>query len=259
MESTLNENGFEVIENVYSEREVNEILKLVEFKGIENKFGIREFLVDNPEITEKVFTNRLIEIIERISPNCDKSIKSIYFDKPPSVNWIVNWHQDLTINLKNKKEVEDFKNWRVTDKRTVVQPSREILENIFTIRIHLDDCTKENGALRLIKKSHKSGVIDIKKWMKTKEGEEKICEVKKGGILIMKPLILHSSRRTENRKNRRVIHVEFTDKELPMGLNWKEKIEIERKAVPMCKRQWTPIRSPLRLHKPLHAIINKRT
>jgi ectoine hydroxylase-related dioxygenase (phytanoyl-CoA dioxygenase family) len=232
MKSTLNKNGFEIIENVYSEREVNEILKLVEFKGVENKFGVREFLVDNPEIADKVFTNMLIEIIERISPNCDKSIKSIYFDKPPSANWIVNWHQDLTINLENKIEVEDFKNWRVKEERTVVQPKREILESIFTIRIHLDDCTEENGALRVIEESHKNGVIEIKEWMKNKEGEERICEVKKGGIVIMKPLILHSSRRTENQKNRRVIHIEFTDKDLPIGLNWKEKIEIKKKAVP---------------------------
>ena len=59
----------------------------------------------------------------------------------------------------------------------------------------------------------------MKEWLKNKEGVERICEVNKGGILIMKPLILHSSKRTENQKNRRVIHIEFTDKELPIGLN----------------------------------------
>ncbi|MEM6698904.1 MAG: phytanoyl-CoA dioxygenase family protein, partial [Bacteroidota bacterium] len=193
----------------------------------EKKFGVREFLVDNPEIAEKVFTNKLIELIKTVSPNCDKSIKSIYFDKPPNANWIVNWHQDLTINLANKKEVEGFKKWRVKDARTVVQPNIKILESIFTIRIHLDDCTKENGALRVIEKSHKNGVIKIGEWLSKKEGKEILCEVKKGGILLMKPLILHSSKRTENQKNRRVIHIEFTDQELPVGLNWKEKIEIE--------------------------------
>ena len=43
----------------------------------------------------------------------------------------------------------------------------------------------------------------------------------------MKPLILHASKRTENQMNRRVIHIEFTDKEIPQALNWKEKIEFE--------------------------------
>ena len=228
MESKLNQKGFEIIESVYSNSEINEILKLVELKGIENKFGVREFLIDNSEIAEKIFTESLIKIIERISPNCKKVIKSIYFDKPPNANWIVNWHQDLTINLSNRKEVENFKNWRTNSERTIVQPNKELLESIFTIRIHLDDCTKENGALRVIEKSHNKGVIKVKEWLQKKNGIEKICEVKKGGILIMKPLILHSSKRTENQKNRRVIHIEFTEKELPIGLNWKEKIEIKK-------------------------------
>ena len=225
METQLQTNGFEIIEGVYSEREVNDILDFLATKNIENKFGIREFLINNSEIVNKVFIEKLLTIIKRISPNCKQSIKSIYFDKPPNTNWIVNWHQDLTINLKSKRETPNFKNWRVKQERTIVQPSRKILENIFTIRIHLDDCTKENGALRVIEKSHNRGVIQIIDWMKNKEGVEKICEVKKGGVLVMKPLILHASRRTENQQNRRVIHIEFCDKTLPNELDWKEKIE----------------------------------
>ena len=142
MASSLKQKGFEIIENVYSEKEVNEILQILRSKGLEKKFGIREFLVDNPVIREKIFTKKLLEIIERISLTCDKSIKSIYFDKPPNANWVVNWHQDLTINLRNKKEVENFKNWRVTKERIVVQPNRQMLESIFTIRIHLGMCMK---------------------------------------------------------------------------------------------------------------------
>lgn len=137
----------------------------------------------------------------------------------------------MTINLKEKREALGFKNWRTTSERTVVQPTRAILENIFTIRIHLDDCKKENGALRVIEDSHKNGVITIKDWIVQKEGIERICEVGKGGILIMKPLILHASKRTENQKNRRVIHIEFSDVKLPSELEWKEKIELDKHIV----------------------------
>lgn len=227
MSKTLLDNyGFEIIESIYSEKEVNELIKLIESKDLSGKFGVREFLGNNPDIADKVFTKRLKEVIKQVSSNCNKSIKSIYFDKPPNANWVVNWHQDLTVNLKAKKETEGFINWRENAERVIAQPSKEILESIFTIRIHLDDCTKENGALRVIEGSHKNGVIEIKNWVKGKEDVEKICEVNKGGILIMKPLILHSSKRTENAQNRRVIHIEFTDKELPNGLGWKEKIDI---------------------------------
>lgn len=224
MRQILTEKGYEIVENIYSVKEVNEILELLKSIGVERKFGVREFLSNHPDVREKIFSKKLIDVIKSISPNCNQSVKSIFFDKPPHTNWVVNWHQDLTINLSNKRETPSFKNWRVNEERTVVQPNKEFLESIFTIRIHLDDCTKENGALRVIEKSHSHGVIAIKEWMKHKEGMEKICEVKKGGILIMKPLILHSSKRTENQRNRRVIHIEFTDLKLPTGLHWKENI-----------------------------------
>ncbi|MGE8292195.1 MAG: phytanoyl-CoA dioxygenase, partial [Sphingobacterium sp.] len=36
--------------------------------------------------------------------------------------------------------------------------------------------------------------------------QKKNCPVAEGGIMIMKPLLLHSSKRTSNNKHRRVIH-----------------------------------------------------
>ena len=223
--NALKDLGYEIVEDIYTAAEVEEILALIDAAELENSFGVREFLKNNPEMIDKVFNENLRKVLHRLSPDCNKSIKSIYFDKPPSANWVVNWHQDLTINLRSKKSTDGIKNWRVTNDRTVVQPDRKLLEKIFTIRIHLDDCNKDNGALRVIEKSHKNGVVEIKEWVRSKEGKERVCEVKKGGILVMRPLLLHSSRRTENQKNRRIIHIEFTDAELPNGLEWKEKIE----------------------------------
>jgi ectoine hydroxylase-related dioxygenase (phytanoyl-CoA dioxygenase family) len=91
----------------------------------------------------------------------------------------------------------------------------------------LDHCTSENGALKVIEKSHKHGVIAIEEWKQDKPGTERICEVPLGGIQLMKPLTLHSSYRTENNQHRRVIHLEFTDQELPEGLEWNEAIRFE--------------------------------
>ncbi len=225
MRSELEENGYTIREEVYSKEEVGQILKLIADNKIEQKFGVREFLIDHPEIAQKVFTERMLAIVKEISPACDKSIKSIYFDKPPSANWLVNWHQDLTINVEGSEDIEGYSNWRVQADRTIVQPDVQLLESTFTIRIHLDDCKKDNGALRVIEKSHTLGVIEINEWVKIKHGVEKICEVRKGGVVIMKPLILHSSKRTENQEIRRVIHVEFTANELPPGLKWKEEVK----------------------------------
>ncbi|MHA4847401.1 phytanoyl-CoA dioxygenase family protein [Flavitalea antarctica] len=48
------------------------------------------------------------------------------------------------------------------------------------------------------------------------------CGVPRGGAMIMKPLLLHSSAKTTNNQRRRVIHIEFSRRQLPGGLQWAE-------------------------------------
>jgi ectoine hydroxylase-related dioxygenase (phytanoyl-CoA dioxygenase family) len=85
-----------------------------------------------------------------------------------------------------------------------------ILENNFTIRIHLDDTDENNGALRVIPGSHLKGIYrpETIDWAIETEAT---CNVQKGGIMIMRPLLLHASSRTVNEQKRRVVHVEFSN------------------------------------------------
>ena len=221
IKQNLQEDGFTILENIYTQDEVNNILQNLEKHDIQKAFGVRYFLKSNPLFHKLIFNNNILTIIKNIAPQAN-IIKSIYFDKPPHANWIVNWHQDLTINVEDKVENKDYKNWRVLKDRTVVQPPLSVLENIFTIRIHLDKCTAENGALRIVKKSHLQGIVPLQGMTSDLSKMEKICEVNQGGILIMKPLLFHTSRRTENNKNRRVVHIEFCDAQLAAGVKWKE-------------------------------------
>ena len=56
---------------------------------------------------------------------------------------------------------------------------------------------------------------------------ETVCEVEKGGIMIMKPLLFHTSSKTTNNTRRRVIHIEFSNQKLPNKMEWSEKVEFE--------------------------------
>jgi len=95
------------------------------------------------------------------------------------------------------------------------------LQNNFTIRIHLDDTDENNGALKVIPGSHRKGIQrpgDID-WSNERE---MVCKVKKGGIMIMRPLLLHGSDRAISLRKRRIIHIEFSNAFLPSELNWSE-------------------------------------
>jgi ectoine hydroxylase-related dioxygenase (phytanoyl-CoA dioxygenase family) len=133
----------------------------------------------------------------------------------------VPWHQDLTIAVNEKRETEGFTAW--TRKAVIqhVQPPLEILEKMITLRFHLDDAEETNGALKVIPKSHKKGRLSAEEIkFRRQANETRVCSVKKGDCLIMRPLILHSSSAAATPKNRRVIHFEFSAQDLSNGLNW---------------------------------------
>jgi hypothetical protein len=150
-------------------------------------------------------------------------VRAIYFDKRPEANWAVGWHQDLTIAVKEKREVEGFGAWSVKDGVPHVQAPVAILERMVTVRAHLDDADGENGALRVIPGSHRNGKLtssEIERFRRQRA--EVLCGVKRGGAMVMRPLLLHASSRSMSERSRRVLHIEYAKEALPGGLEWAE-------------------------------------
>lgn len=228
------ENGFTIINNMFSDEEVQNISEAIEnigtsketFRKSEDLFAIRQFLKEVPEVQHLIFNDNLKAVISELFGEKYFVVKSIYFDKPETSNWYVAYHQDLTISVDQKIQLEGFGPWTTKQNQFAVQPPLDILENIYTIRIHLDDTDENNGALKVVPGSHAKGIYRPETIDWTIETEE-ICNVEKGGIMIMKPLILHGSNRTTNGKRRRVVHIEFSEWELPGGLNWSERMVFE--------------------------------
>ena len=224
------EKGFTVINNVFSDEEVEKITHLIQnidtskenFRKSEDLFAIRQFLKEIPEIRETIFNENIKTIIKNVFGEKYFVVKSIYFDKPEKSNWYIAYHQDLTISVDKKISLSGFGPWTTKQNQFAVQPPLDVLENIYTIRIHLDDTDENNGALKVIPKSHAKGIYRPETIDWNIETQE-ICHVERGGVMIMKPLTLHGSNRTTNGKKRRVIHIEFSDLELPQELQWSER------------------------------------
>lgn len=225
--------GFTVVEDIFTIDEVNNLLSEIDkadtslptFRKTEDLFAIRQFLKEIPSVVPLVFNFRLKSIINDLFGSGYFGVKSIYFDKPEKSNWFVAWHQDLTISVDKKQELKGYGPWTVKQNQFAVQPPLEILKDNFTIRIHLDDTDAGNGALKIIPGSHLKDVYrpETINW---DTETETICPVKAGGVMIMKPLLLHASNRTTNNSKRRVIHIEFSRTELPEDLKWSENVAI---------------------------------
>lgn len=215
-------------EGVFSDDECNEIIKLIDQNPHNNGFGIRYFLRDNPEVLELIFESiKFKEIVHKYF-TVPVVIKSIYFDKPAKLNWSVNWHQDITINLKSKIKDDRFKNWRILEDRVVVQPNLELLNSILTFRIHLDKTDENNGALSVVNDSEESGVLRVsEEYLNLVRSRIDIAEIERGGVMMMSPLTVHSSRRSKlDVSRRRVIHLEITELSEAKNLPFVELFEI---------------------------------
>ena len=221
--------GFAVIDTFFSDEEIERLIQVISkvdtsrrtVRKTADLFAIRQFLKEIPEVIGIIFNDRLTALITELSGDDFFVAKSIYFDKPESSNWFVAYHQDLTISVDKKSNLEGFGPWTAKQDQFSVQPPLAILQDNFTIRIHLDNTTEENGALKVIPKSHLKGVYRAETIDWSVEVEN-ICTVSKGGIMFMKPLLLHSSGRTTNNDPRRVIHIEFSRSPLPGDLKWAE-------------------------------------
>lgn len=229
MKKEIEENGFAIIPNVYTEHEIEEISSLINkvdstketFRRSADLFAIRQFLNEVPTTYELIYNQNLTSIIHSVFGEDYFVVKSIYFDKPEKSNWFVSYHQDLTISVDKKVELKNFGPWTVKQGQFAVVPPIEILKSNYTIRIHLDDTDENNGALKVIPKSHLKEIYKPETIDWSTETET-ICDVKKGGIMIMKPLLLHSSSKSTNNNKRRVIHIEFSNIDLPNELKWAE-------------------------------------
>ncbi|MBT0608714.1 phytanoyl-CoA dioxygenase family protein [Aequorivita echinoideorum] len=231
----LEENGYSILTDLYSQNEISEILACIEnaeqvensFMRTKDLFAIRQLITNVPELSDLLFNKKLTELISDLTESEYFLTKAIYFDKPSESNWFVAYHQDLSITVDQKVELENYVNWTFKKGQYGVQPPVQILEDTITIRIHLDKTDKNNGALKVIPKSHLNGIIraDSKDWNLENEF---ICEIEKGGAMLMKPLTLHASNRTTNRKKRRVIHLEFNKYRLPKPLAWLEYYNIKK-------------------------------
>lgn len=220
-------NGFAIIRNPFSVGQIDKLTSAIEKFREENNSpmsaGFRNLLKQCSEVREFANSKEIREIVVALQGETSKPIRSIFFDKTPASNWYVTWHQDLSIAVEKRIDTKGFGPWTVKDGTTHAQPPQEILDQIVSLRIHLDPCPKENGAIKFISGSHKNGILDPAVLPALVESSRATCcEAEKGDVILMRPLILHSSSKSISPDHRRVLHLEFSAATLPNGLSWTE-------------------------------------
>ena len=162
----------------------------------------------------------LVCAVQRVAPKT-LPVRVVAFNKSDNANWGVPWHQDRVIAVAEKADVAEYKNWSHKSGTWHCEPPEPILEKMLFVRVHLDDTDESNGAMEIAVGSHAAGVVpsaNAEDIAKTYPIE--ICSAKRGDVLILKMLTLHSSKPAKVKSGRRVLRLDFSPSQLPPPLSW---------------------------------------
>ena len=155
-------------------------------------------------------------------PSDAVAVQCTLFRKTAACNWKAPYHQDLSIPVAARVAHAALSGWSVKEDGHYVQPPASLLDALLAVRLHLDACGPDEGALRVVPRSHRLGrmvpegiaAID-------KHGQETICAADVGDLLLMRPLLLHASSKAKRPNGRRILHFLFAPPDPGYGLKWR--------------------------------------
>ncbi len=148
-------------------------------------------------------------------------VRAVLFDKSKDSNWALGWHQDRTIVVKEKTATPGFGPWSVKAGIAHVEPPIEYLEQMVTLRAHLDTVDEDNAPLLIAPGSHRLGRVPVQDIAGAVEHlGHAICLAESGDVWAYATPILHASEAAKIPSHRRVLQVNYSADELPGDLEW---------------------------------------
>tara|TARA_R110002126_G_scaffold291648_1_gene454835 strand:- start:14293 stop:15003 length:711 start_codon:yes stop_codon:yes gene_type:complete len=213
--------GFGIVSSLLPDDLRQDVLAL--FDGDPGRVGRRDGLAF--EAVRAAATSDAIRgVVDNILGRGAFATKATLFDKTPASNWLVPWHQDVTIAVRTRRETEGFDAWSTKGGVAHVRPPLEVLESMVAVRLDLDGTTELNGPLRVFPGTHDRGILSPQEIQGIGDSQLPVnCLIPPSGGLIMRPLLLHASSKAVKPTNRRIVHPEFAAGNLPGGLEWRDR------------------------------------
>jgi len=211
--------GYSTLAGVLSHQECDLIARRLENASRVGRAGARN-LLSNPVIADLAFDARLLDLAAEALGTNAIPFRAVLFEKSGAANWHVLWHQDRALPMSRRFESAEWGPWTTKAGVLYALAPAWALKTVLALRVHLDASTLSNGPLQVIPNSHEDGVLSpaaIQRLIRSRAAET--CTVGRGGILAIRPLLLHSSTKALCDEPRRVIHIEYAESlDFGMGL-----------------------------------------
>jgi ectoine hydroxylase-related dioxygenase (phytanoyl-CoA dioxygenase family) len=192
--------------------------QLANFAVAAGRGGVRQIHQKNAVIHALALQDEIAHLSQALLVEPVHLVRSIFFDKTQQQNWLVAWHQDLTVTAAQTFKAEGWGPWSNKENIIHVQPPLDVLNSMLTLRLHLDRTTKQNGCLKVISRSHLGGIIRTE--LDVNGLDATWCEADVGDILLMSPLLWHASSKASEASSRQILHFEYSNHHCAPDLAW---------------------------------------
>lgn len=178
-------------------------------------------LLSQPWCADMAARLRLHPAVARCLKASGTAVQCTYFEKSADRNWLVPFHQDLSIPVAAKVDDPSLCGWSEKEGTLFVRPPLDVLRSLVAVRLHLDDCGVEDGPLRVMPGASQHTILQDEAIAALRATEAAVtCLASAGDALLLRPLLLHASSKGRGGSRRRVLHFVFGPAELPLGLRW---------------------------------------
>ena len=209
-DESIEANGFSILPGLFSPEYLDRLLlKINESAPRRSRAGVRHALGLAP-VAELSQQPQMIELARDILGPDAFPFRATLFDKSTTSNWLVVWHQDTALPLRSRLELPGWGPWSVKDGIHYAHAPTATLSKVLALRVHFDDSTAENGPLRVLAGTHMLGVMSDHDVHEVATRIAPVdCVVPKGGVVAMRPLLIHASSKSRAVMPRKVLHIEY--------------------------------------------------
>jgi len=206
----IEESGFAILPGFFPQEYLERLLEEIdELAPRRSRAGVRHALGLTP-VSGLARHPEMIELARGVLGPDAFPFRATMFDKSPTANWLVVWHQDTALPLRSRLEVSGWGPWSVKEGIHYAHAPTAALSQVLALRVSFDDSTVENGPLRVLPRTHRLGLLSDESVHEVAVHAAPVdCVVPKGGVLAMRPLLIHASSKSRSEMPRRVLHIEY--------------------------------------------------
>jgi Phytanoyl-CoA dioxygenase (PhyH) len=202
--------GYCIASDVFARSEMIDVLETLATAHVERTKAGARHVMTVPVVRRLADDPRMLAIARQFVGSAAVPFRATLFDKSSSANWLVVWHQDTALPLRDRFEHPEWGPWSTKGNVLYAHAPAWALEQVVALRVSLDESTQSNGPLRVLPNTHRSGVLDddaIDRLARSTSPVE--CVASAGSVVAVRPLTVHASSKSTDGQPRRVLHIEY--------------------------------------------------